>query len=84
MGNQIKVSFEQLDQMFDGILAHTDGHVWRQIGMTGSDHDECSLCGAKGSGLGQDSDEAAMRPCTRQLQLRRFGDGPVHVRNVLR
>ncbi len=59
-----------------------DGHLWRQVGMTGSDHDECVMCGAKGGGIGGPADAKAEAPCERQIEVRIFGDGthPPHLR----
>ena len=48
-------------------------HVWKQIGMTGSEHNECVLCRAKGGGLGQTADESAALPCTWTISRRRWG-----------
>lgn len=61
----------------------TDGmHLWRQIGMTGSEHDECVLCGAVSAGLGVKADDKSRVPCERKIQLRRFGLGRIHMRVV--
>ena len=75
---------EQADKVLQNIIRETDGHVWRQVGMTGSEHDECVACGANTSGLGVEASESASKPCEWRLMLRAFGEGPPHVRLVYR
>lgn len=58
----------------------TGRHVWRQIGMAGSDYDECVLCGANTEGLGKPASENSFLPCERKVAWRTYGGG----RTVLR
>jgi hypothetical protein len=45
-------------------------HVWRQIGMTGSEYEECILCGAKIGVWGEPADPAALVPCKFEITVR--------------
>jgi hypothetical protein len=59
----------------DRVVALTNRHVWRQIGMTGSDHDRCVLCGANTGGLGIEADPRSLVPCVYRIHFRRYSSG---------
>jgi hypothetical protein len=62
--------------IFDRFIARTDGHIWRQVGMTGSDYDVCVLCLATSEGLGREADEKALKPCAFEIDWRNHCDPP--------
>jgi hypothetical protein len=66
--------------VFDAFVKETDGHVWKQIGMTGSDHDQCVLCDARSEGLGREADAASLVPCKYHVVLREYQNGVAEVR----
>ena len=57
------------------VVSMTDRHVWRQNGMTGSEHQSCVLCGAKTEGLGREADPAALVPCVYRIHFRKYAPG---------
>jgi hypothetical protein len=63
------------EAMVDRLVAKTNRHVWRQNGMTGSEHQSCVLCGAKTEGLGREADPESKAPCVYRIRFRRYSSG---------
>lgn len=86
--NEKKKKFNEVKKI--DINFTTNGeHVWKQQGMTGSEHDECVLCRAITEGIGitkeQSIKSGAYEPCKYEVYVRQYTeDGPMFYRSTLR